>query len=58
MVWSVAAVSTDMAGWYTKNVDAFYADDPAALAAVQRENALRLFPRLRERLQQRAQIQG
>ncbi|KAF7789469.1 hypothetical protein EIP86_000415 [Pleurotus ostreatoroseus] len=52
------AVSTDMAGWYTKNVDAFYADDPAALAAVQRENALRLFPRLRERLQQRAQVQG
>lgn len=50
---TVTAVSKDTASWYTKNVEEFYANDPTALAAVQRENAYRLFPRLCDRLQQR-----
>ena len=48
---SFTAVSTEMAAWYTQNVDEYYADNSAALAAVNRENALRLFPRLRMRIE-------
>ena len=45
-----AAVSTEMAEWFTKNVEAYYAEDGAALQAIMRENALRLFPRLARRM--------
>ena len=48
-----AAISTDMASWYTKNLEAYYADDPSALEVIMAENALKLFPRLRARLEGR-----
>ncbi|KAK7470561.1 hypothetical protein VKT23_001985 [Stygiomarasmius scandens] len=40
------AISTEMAGWYTKNLEDFYADDKDALDDVMYKNALKLFPRL------------
>ncbi|KAK7470559.1 hypothetical protein VKT23_001983 [Stygiomarasmius scandens] len=40
------AISTEMAGWYTKNLEDFYADDEDALDDIMYKNALRLFPRL------------
>lgn len=42
------AVSPKMAGWYTKNVDTYFADRPALLAQVMHGNAETLLPRLRE----------
>jgi predicted TIM-barrel fold metal-dependent hydrolase len=39
------AVSSEMAGWYTKNLVQFHAEDDAKLSAVMAANALELFPR-------------
>jgi predicted TIM-barrel fold metal-dependent hydrolase len=41
------AVDRGMAAWYTRNVDAYFADRPEQLEAVMRSNALALFPGLR-----------
>jgi predicted TIM-barrel fold metal-dependent hydrolase len=40
------AVSPDMAGWYTTNVDAYFAERPDVLAKVMHGNAHTLLPRL------------
>jgi predicted TIM-barrel fold metal-dependent hydrolase len=40
------AVTPDMAGWYTRNVDAYFADRPELLAKVMDGNAHALLPRL------------
>jgi 6-methylsalicylate decarboxylase len=40
------AVTPEMAGWYTKNVDAYFADRPELLAQVMHGNAHALLPRL------------
>ena len=40
------AVSPQMAGWYTTNVDTYFADRPDVLAQVMRGNAQTLLPRL------------
>ncbi|WP_328609310.1 amidohydrolase [Amycolatopsis sp. NBC_00345] len=40
------AVTPGMAGWYTKNVDAYFADRPELLAQVMHGNARTLLPRL------------
>ncbi|MDT5126760.1 MAG: 6-methylsalicylate decarboxylase [Mycobacterium sp.] len=40
------AVSPDMAGWYTHNVDAYFADRPELLTKVMHGNAYTLLPRL------------
>jgi len=44
------AVSKDMAHWYSKNVEDFYADEPLQLENVMRGNALTLMPTLRSRI--------
>jgi predicted TIM-barrel fold metal-dependent hydrolase len=41
------AVDLATAAWYTRNVDAYFADRPQQLEDVMRSNALALFPRLR-----------
>jgi hypothetical protein len=43
------AVSTDMAGWYTENLEEHYTGNQRKLEAVLGENASKLFPRLRVR---------
>jgi predicted TIM-barrel fold metal-dependent hydrolase len=40
------AVSPQMAGWYTTNVDNYFADRPDMLAQVMHGNAQTLLPRL------------
>jgi predicted TIM-barrel fold metal-dependent hydrolase len=40
------AVTPDMAGWYTRNVDAYFADRPELLTKVMHGNAHALLPRL------------
>ena len=45
-----AAVSTEMAGWYTANLERHFEDDGPGRRAVMYGNALRLFPRLAGRL--------
>jgi predicted TIM-barrel fold metal-dependent hydrolase len=40
------AVSAEMAGWYTQNVERFYANEPDKLNGVMFQNALKLFPGL------------
>lgn len=37
-----------MAGWYTKNLEEYYANDPVKLKGVLHGNALKLFPRLQK----------
>jgi hypothetical protein len=41
------AISMEMADWYTKHVQDHYAGDRAQLERVMCDNALELFPRLR-----------
>lgn len=41
------AINLETAAWYTANVDTYFADRPDRLAAVMRQNALALLPRLR-----------
>jgi predicted TIM-barrel fold metal-dependent hydrolase len=41
------AVSAEMAGWYTQNLQNFYANEPDKLNGIMYENALKLFPSLR-----------
>ncbi|OBZ70437.1 2-amino-3-carboxymuconate-6-semialdehyde decarboxylase, partial [Grifola frondosa] len=41
------AVTTEMAGWYAKNVEEFYAGDQMHLEALMSKNALRLMPSLK-----------
>ena len=48
------AVSMDMADWYTKHVQNHYAYDTPQLERVMCENALQLFPRLRDLMLKRA----
>ncbi|KAJ7498837.1 hypothetical protein FB451DRAFT_1203184 [Mycena latifolia] len=43
------AVSSEMAGWYTTNVEQFHAADDEKLNNVMAANALNLFPRIRNR---------
>jgi predicted TIM-barrel fold metal-dependent hydrolase len=43
------AIDLGTAAWYTRNVDAYFADRPQQLEDVVRNNALALFPRLRAR---------
>jgi hypothetical protein len=43
----ITAVSTDMASWYTKNLEKYHSDDFEKLDGVLRQNALELLPRLR-----------
>ncbi|KAF5344119.1 hypothetical protein D9758_008872 [Tetrapyrgos nigripes] len=43
------AVSTEMATWYTKNVEEYYAGDQNALDDIMYKSALKLFPTLRLR---------
>ncbi|KAG2156131.1 hypothetical protein DEU56DRAFT_875957 [Suillus clintonianus] len=40
------AVSTKTAGWYTENLENYFAGRPLDLANIMRDNALRLFPNL------------
>ncbi len=47
------AVSDEMVSWNTQNVDKHYANVPARLDAIMRENAFKLLPGLRERLASR-----
>lgn len=46
--WRRVAVSAEMAGWYTQNLEAFYGDNVEKLNGVMYGNALKLFPRLKD----------
>ncbi|THV08469.1 amidohydrolase 2 [Dendrothele bispora CBS 962.96] len=41
------AVTTEMAAWYTRNLEGFYTDKKEALDSVMYKNALKLFPNLK-----------
>ncbi|KAF7355385.1 Amidohydrolase 2 [Mycena sanguinolenta] len=41
------AVSSEMVGWYTRNLEAFHAADAHKLASIMANNALDLFPKFR-----------
>ncbi|KAK1236495.1 hypothetical protein PQX77_000272 [Marasmius sp. AFHP31] len=41
------AVSTEMATWFTNNLDNFYQDRPDVLDLIHHKNALRIFPKLK-----------
>jgi hypothetical protein len=38
-----------MAGWYTQNLEKFYANEPHKLNGIMYKNALKLFPKLEEK---------
>jgi predicted TIM-barrel fold metal-dependent hydrolase len=42
------AVSPDMAAWYTRHVDEYFANRPNGLRKLMHDNALALLPRLRQ----------
>lgn len=48
LICTLPAVSTDMAAWYTNNLEEYYAADDAGLAQVVCATALDLFPRFRK----------
>lgn len=48
LICTLPAVSTDMAAWYTSNLEEYYAADDVGLAQVVCATALDLFPRFRK----------